>query len=99
MPLLPCRLGPGITVPEIQAAGYKLAIYPVFTLFAAVKAMREAVNELKTKGTPAGYFKEKPRALVDTRVPGIYRVCPYSGNGKEIRNSVGWSEERKWGRR
>jgi len=51
---------PLITVREVQAAGYKLVIYPVFTLFAATKAIMDAVNELKTTGTPSGYFEKNP---------------------------------------
>lgn len=54
---------PGITFKEVQAMGYKMAIYPVFTLLAATKAMKDAVNELKVSGTPAGYFKRNPGLL------------------------------------
>ncbi len=54
---------PGVTARGIQAVGYKMAIYPVFTLFAATKAIQDAVNELKIAGTPVGYFKRNPGIL------------------------------------
>jgi 2-methylisocitrate lyase-like PEP mutase family enzyme len=49
---------PGLTVKEIQEAGYKMAIYPVFTLLAATAAMRASVDELKAAGTPVEYFRK-----------------------------------------
>lgn len=49
-----------MTVQEAQAAGFKLAIYPIFALFAATQATIEAVNELKTAGIPSGYFQRRP---------------------------------------
>jgi 2-methylisocitrate lyase-like PEP mutase family enzyme len=54
---------PGTTPQEIQAAGYRMAIYPLFTLLAATGAMRDAVNELKVSGTPAGYYRRNPGVL------------------------------------
>lgn len=54
---------PGLTPPDIQTAGYKMAIYPVFTLLAATRAMQEAVDELKVNGTPVGYYKKNPGVL------------------------------------
>ena len=50
----------GMTAQEAQAAGYKLAIYPVFALFAATQATIDAVTELKTAGIPTGYFQRHP---------------------------------------
>jgi 2-methylisocitrate lyase-like PEP mutase family enzyme len=59
---------PGISLKEIQAMGYKMAIFPVFTLLAATKAMKEAAEELKVSGTPLGYFK---------RNPGLFSVAEF----------------------
>jgi 2-methylisocitrate lyase-like PEP mutase family enzyme len=49
---------PGLTAVDVQKLGFKMAVYPVFTLLAATAAMKTAANELKTTGTPAGYFKK-----------------------------------------
>jgi 2-methylisocitrate lyase-like PEP mutase family enzyme len=36
---------------ELAAMGYRIAIYPLSALYAAAKAVRDVLTELKTEGT------------------------------------------------
>jgi 2,3-dimethylmalate lyase len=45
---------------DLEAAGLKVAIYPVQSLFVAYKAVREMVNELKATGTIANFAQRTP---------------------------------------
>lgn len=46
---------PLIPLDELAAIGYKIAIYPLTALYAAARAVSDAMAELRTKGTTAGY--------------------------------------------
>lgn len=60
-PLLAARMDVAeMTAQDAQAAGFKLLIVPMATLFAATQATIEVVNELKTQGIANGYFKRHP---------------------------------------
>ena len=45
---------------ELEAAGLKVAIYPVQSLFFAYQAVREMMKELKSTGTIANFAKRTP---------------------------------------
>jgi methylisocitrate lyase len=47
---------PQVPARELQAMGFKLVVFPLTALFAAIKAMREVLAELKATGTAAGYL-------------------------------------------
>ena len=47
---------PQVPVRELQAIGFKLVVFPLTALLAAIKAMREVLAELKATGTAAGYL-------------------------------------------
>ena len=47
---------PQVPVRELQAMGFKLVVFPLTALLAAIKAMREVLAELKAAGTAAGYL-------------------------------------------
>jgi 2-methylisocitrate lyase-like PEP mutase family enzyme len=49
---------PLLTVDQLQAMGFSVAIYPVSLLFAATKAMLRVAKELKTPGTTALILEE-----------------------------------------
>jgi 2-methylisocitrate lyase-like PEP mutase family enzyme len=49
---------PFLHADEIQKMGFKLIIYPNFTLLSAITAITRTLTELKTKGTPAGIVGE-----------------------------------------
>jgi methylisocitrate lyase len=51
---------PAFTQSQIQSAGFKMLIYPVFTVLAAAGALRQVAEEIKSTGTPAGYLKKNP---------------------------------------
>jgi len=46
--------------PDLEAAGLKVAIYPIQSLFVAYKAVREMLGELKTTGTIANFAQRTP---------------------------------------
>jgi 2,3-dimethylmalate lyase len=45
---------------DLEAAGLKVAIYPVQSLFVAYKAVREMISELKSTGTIANFAQRTP---------------------------------------
>jgi len=49
---------PLLSVPELQAIGCNLVIYPQTSLYAAAGAMLAAMTELQTNGTTAGCIKK-----------------------------------------
>lgn len=49
---------PFLTVGELERLGYKVVIYPVSTLYAATKALRELLRHLKEDGTTAHCLDE-----------------------------------------
>jgi len=49
---------PLLSGPELQALGYKIALYPLSGLFSAAKSIRETYKELREKKTTAGRMAE-----------------------------------------
>jgi len=49
---------PSFSTQELETMGFKMAIYPTLPWTAAIKAMRDVLQELKTKGTTADVEKE-----------------------------------------
>src|SRR5690606_9763398 len=64
---------PYITVDEFADMGYSLVIFPVTLQRVAMKAMEEALNELKGKGTQAGMLNR-----MQTRQE-LYDLLGYDG--------------------
>jgi len=44
----------GMTAQEAQAAGFRLAVYPVFVLFDSTRAIMEALRKFRMEGIPSG---------------------------------------------
>jgi methylisocitrate lyase len=47
---------PQVPVGELQAMGFRLVVFPLTALLAAIRAMRGVLAELKAAGTAAGYL-------------------------------------------
>ncbi|MDP2872037.1 MAG: isocitrate lyase/phosphoenolpyruvate mutase family protein [Bacillota bacterium] len=72
---------PLIPLDELAAMGYKIAIYPLTALYAAARAVSEAMAELRAKGTMAGW---------------VDRMIPF-GDFNELVGLAGYRElERKY---